>query len=68
MQKMLEIFQVKSVPESGCGGLGKGGGQEGHGYGYKRATRGDPGSDGMFCILTEVVETQTYPRDKTAKN
>ena len=45
-------------------GLGKGGGQEGCGYSYKRATRRDPGSDGMFCILTEVVDTQTYPCEK----
>lgn len=38
-------------------GLGKGGGQEGHGCSYKRATWRDPGSDGMFCILTEGEDT-----------
>lgn len=29
---------------------------------------GDPGSNGMFCILTKGVDTQIYPGDKIAKN
>lgn len=60
---ILEIFHVQLIRDSGRQRLGKGRGQEGGRCGYNRATEGSS-ADGMFCILTVVVGTQTYTCDK----
>lgn len=65
---MLEIFHVKSIPDSGCQSLGKGRGAGGRWVWLSKGNTRDPSGAGMFYILSVVVDTQTYTCDKIAQN
>ena len=66
---MLEP-STSNQPDSGCQSLGKGSGAGGvlSINSYKKATRGMLAVIEMFCILTLVVDIQTYTYDLSAEN